>query len=100
MSTAKDLAARAAKLSQRPEEPPAHRQAPPPRASPVRLSVDVSPLTYRAVTSYPEEMNLPEATGRARIPTVEVFRALAEELAVNKDLRNRVAERIRNNLAK
>lgn len=100
--SAKDLAARAAKVNKRPaaEEPPAKRSAAAPRIEPVRLSVDVSPVIYKRVSRFAEDMGLPEAAGKARIPTVEVFRALAEELAVNEELREQVAARILANVSK
>lgn len=90
--TGKNLRARAASVGK--SAPAAAPGVKAPRAEPVRLSVDLPPVTYRAVTAFPEDMGIPAATGRARIPTVEVFRALAEELAADEALRRRVADRI------
>jgi hypothetical protein len=97
------LAARAAAVTFRPdpdspETQAAHGGVAPPRARPVKLTVEVSPGLYSMLKAYPDEAGLPEATGKARIPSVEVFRALLEELAVNKELREHVATRIRENV--
>jgi hypothetical protein len=100
MSKTADLEARAARLGKRQEEEqPAAHKPPAPRAKPVALTLPLSPELYRAVKAYPEEMHLPELTGRARIATADVFRALAEELAENPELREHVATRLRANLS-
>lgn len=97
MSKTADLEARAAAVTARPEPAPA--AAVPPRVRPVKMTVDLSPEQYRQVKAYPDAMGLPEATGKAKIATVEVFRALLEELAVNAELREHVATRIRANVS-
>lgn len=101
------LAARAAAVTRRHEdqpEPAADVEQLPaaparrPRVQPVKLTVELLPGAYRQVKQFPDEMGIPEATGKARIPTVEVFRALLEELADDVELRQRVAARITENL--
>jgi hypothetical protein len=62
------------------------------------MTVELAPDLYRAVKAFPEDMALPDATGRARIPSVEVFRALVEELIDSPELRKSVAKRIRENV--
>lgn len=111
MSRTADLEARAARIGKRHEEPaaepavqekpaaPAAHKPPAPRSKPVALTLPLSPELYRAVKAYPEEMHLPELTGKARIYTADVFRALAEELAEDEELRARVATRLRANLS-
>lgn len=72
----------------------------PQRTRPVRLSVDVGKETYRDLKTFAEDMGLPEQLGRAQIPTMEVIRALIDELSVNKRLREQVAKRLLRSLAK
>lgn len=102
MSKSTDLAARAARLSGKPADKDAgeDRAAFPPRTRDVRMTVDLSPALYQKISAYPLEVGLPQMTGRARVPVVEVFRALVEELAENEDLRRAVANRVRRNGAK
>jgi hypothetical protein len=104
MSKVTDLTARAARLTGKPaddvQDGGEERAATAPRAKDIRMTVDLSPGLYRKVWAYPEDMDLPAQTGRARIPIVEVFRALVEELAVNQELRKAVAKRIRANVSK
>lgn len=75
-------------------------QPKPQRTRPVRLSVDIGKESYRELKTFPEEMGLPEKLDRAQIPTMEVIRALIDELSVNKRLREQVAKRLLRNLAK
>ena len=102
MSKTTDLSARAARLAGKPADKDAgeDRAAFPPRTKDIRMTVDLSPALYQQVSAYPLEVGLPQMTGRARIPVVEVFRALVEELAVNEDLRKAVAKRVRQSVAK
>lgn len=73
-----------------------------PRKKPVRLSVDLPPLTYSAVTAFPAEMGLPEKSGKLRVPTMAVMIALAQLLEEDEsgELRSKVAARVLTNLAK
>ena len=89
--SARDLAARAGRVTT-PEEPRAHPPAP--RAAPVRLSVDLAPAQYQAITAWPAESGIPEAAGVLKVPTVEVFRALAAELLEDPDLQDRIRGRV------
>lgn len=89
--SAKDLAARAGRVTT-PEEP--RKKPPAPRAKPVRLSVDLSPEQYREVTAWPVEAGIPEAAGVLKVPTVEVFRALVDELMDDPELQDRVRIRV------
>lgn len=102
MSKTTDLAARAARLAGKPADKDAgeERSASAPRTKDIRMTVDMAPALYQKIWAFPVEMNLPQQTGKARIPIVEVFRALVEELAVNEDLRKAVAKRVRTNVAK
>lgn len=72
----------------------------PRRTRPVRMSVDIGKETYRELKAFPEEMGLPEKLDRMQVPTMEVIRALIEELSVNKRLREQVAKRLLRSLAK
>jgi hypothetical protein len=69
-----------------------------PRVRPVSMTVDLAPELYRIVKDFPGEMGIPQATGKIRIPSAEVFRALVQELAEDEALRERVANRITANL--
>ena len=89
--SARDLAARAGRVTT-PEQPRAHPPAP--RAAPVRLSVDLPPAHYQAITAWPAAAGIPEAAGVLKVPTVEVFRALAAELLENPELQERISARV------
>jgi hypothetical protein len=91
MSRTAELEARAAALSTKPgpAKPPA------PRARPVKMTVDLAPDLWRVLKDYPEQMHLPDATGLARVPAVEVVRALIRELEQSPELREAVAQRVR-----
>lgn len=91
MSKLAEVEARAAALTTK----PATAQKPPPRARPVKMTVDLAPDLWRILKDYPEQMHLPDATGLARVPAVEVVRALIRELEQSPDLREAVAQRIR-----
>jgi hypothetical protein len=62
----------------------------------IKMSVDLPQSLYKAVNGFAEDMGIPDATGRARIANVEIFRALVEVLIEDRGLRARVASRIIN----
>jgi hypothetical protein len=96
MSRTNALEARTAALS-RTATPPAKPKTAP-RARPVSMTVDLAPELYRIVKDFPAQMGIPQATGKIRIPSAELFRALVQELADDEALRERVANRIADNL--
>jgi hypothetical protein len=63
------------------------------------MTVELEPAAYQFVKAFPDAMGVPQAVGKVRVPTVEVFRALLEELEASAELRTAVAARIRSNLA-
>lgn len=67
--------------------------APAVRDKPIRLSVDLEPTPYRKLVSWCADFAFNE--GRAKINHVWVMRALVEELLKDKDLQQRVIERVR-----
>ena len=89
--TARDLSARAGRVT-RPEETRA--KTPAPRVAQVRLSVDIPPAHYQAITAWPAEAGIPEAAGVLKVPTVEVYRALTAELLASPELQARVSIRV------
>ena len=102
MSKAQDFAARAALVAgtKAPDAPGApDRPAPPPRTAPVKMTVELDHAVYQFVKSWPDAAGIPAAVGKVRVPTVEVFRALLQELEADSDLQGRVASRVRDNLA-
>jgi len=88
-AVARKIADRAAASS---ATPPAVAGRPVVRTRPVRLTADLSPGAYRALTQLGQD--LAEQTGRARVPHVEIVRALIDELAEDGELRARVARRL------
>lgn len=64
-----------------------------PRAKPVRLSVDLAPQTYRQLLTY--SADLASNLGRAKVPHVEVLRALIAELIANPEVRTHIDLRIK-----
>lgn len=107
MSKATDIAARAAKLSERRggrETPgdtvssPANQVRSAPRAKPVRVTTDLAPQSYRQLVAYCTE--LAETFGRAKVPHAEVIRALIGELETDPDLRLVIAEAVRVRMSK
>lgn len=72
----------------------------PSRTRPVRLSVDLGKETYRELKAYPDELGIPEQLGRAQVPTMEIMRALVDELLTNEDVRDAVAARLIRTLKK
>ncbi|MGO1489454.1 MAG: hypothetical protein ACTHWA_13025 [Arachnia sp.] len=101
-----DIAARAAKLGDRKggratessvEDQPTV-SAPVPRAKPVRVTTDLAPQSYRELVAYCQR--LAEDLGRAKVPHVEVIRALVGELETNPELQATVANTVRRVLSK
>jgi hypothetical protein len=95
MTKAQDFAARAAKVAGTTTK----AKAPAVRTAPVKMTVELDPGLYSFVKAFPEAQGIPAALGKVRVPTVEVFRALLEELEEDPDLAGRVAGRVRDNLA-
>lgn len=111
MSRADDIKARAAALSNR--RAPAVQDAPDvaagppvtratqnlaPRAKPVRVTTDLAPQSYRALLSYCAEMA--EDLGRAKVPHVEVIRALISELNANPELQATIRQAVAKTFSK
>lgn len=72
----------------------------PSRSRPVRLSVDLGKETYRDLKAYPDELGIPEQIGRAQVPTMDIMRALVDELLTNAEVRDAVAARLIRTLQK
>lgn len=107
MSKAADIAARAAKLSERRggrETPgdtvssPTNQAKSAPRAKPVRVTTDLAPQSYRQLVAYCTE--LAETFGRAKVPHAEVIRALIAELEADSNLRLVIADSVRARMSK
>jgi hypothetical protein len=79
---------------------PATRTNGPSRSRPVRLSVDIGKETYREIKAFPDELRIPEQIGRAQVPTMDVMRALVDELLTNDEVRAAVAARLIRTLKK
>lgn len=101
-----DIAARAARLGERKAsraveptsgETPVARE-PAPRAKPVRVTTDLAPQSYRQLVAYCQR--LAEELGRAKVPHVEVIRALVGELETDPELQATIATTVRNVLSK
>lgn len=75
---------------------PAHRPAP--RAKPVRVTTDLAPQSYRGLLAY--SAGLAEDLGRAKVPHVEVIRALVNELNTNPALQETIGKAVRTQLSK
>lgn len=116
MITKAELAARAARVSDR--QPPSRstedhvvqdkpagelheiqsvRRAAP-RAKPVRVTTDLAPQSYRALLAY--SASLAEDLGRAKVPHVEVIRALVAELNADPALQATIGKAVRARLSK
>ena len=93
-------AAADAVLARRPAPVPASTSNGPSRTRPVRLSVDITKATYQDVKAYPDELRIPEQLGRVSIPTMDVMRALVDELLSNDEVRAAVAARLIRTLKK
>jgi hypothetical protein len=94
----KDFSARLAVVANTPAGP-APAKAEQVQAAPVKMTVEVDRAAYQFVRAFPEAMGLPDALGLNRVPTVEVYRALLQLLEEDQDLAERVAERMKANLA-
>lgn len=70
------------------------------KAQKVSLTVQLQESYYDQLKAWPERVGLPELLGRKRIPTVEVMRALVEELMNNTELRDKIVRRVLQNLRK
>jgi len=95
MTKAQDFAARAAKVAGNGKAP----KAPAVRTAPVKMTVELDPGLYSFVKAFPDAQGVPAALGKVRVPTVEVFRALLEELEEDGELAGRIAGRMRDNLS-
>jgi hypothetical protein len=78
---------------------PKPEAAPAVRLAPVKMTVELDHAAYQFVRAFPDVMGIPAAVGKVRVPTVEVFRALLEELGQDQDLAARIAARIRDNVS-
>jgi len=110
MSKADEIRARAARVAQRSsqasgpapdvadEATPARTapQAPVVRSKPVRITADLPPQSYRSLVDY--AASLASRFGRARVPHVNVIRALVLELEDDQALQGRIAARIAQDL--
>lgn len=101
-----DIANRAAKLGERKggrpaesetEETPVARPRTAPRAKPVRVTTDLAPQSYRALVSYCQD--LAENLGRAKVPHVEVIRALVAQLEKDPALQATIESTVRTRLS-
>ncbi len=101
-----DIANRAAKLGERKggrptepetEETPVAQPRTAPRAKPVRVTTDLAPQSYRALVSYCQD--LAENLGRAKVPHVEVIRALVAQLEDDPALQATIGSAVRARLS-
>jgi hypothetical protein len=106
MTKAEDMRARAARIAQRSSQgaadAPAEVSEPAPveptvtrpvvRSTPVRITADLPPQSYRSLVDY--AASLAARFGRARVPHVNVIRALVLELERDETLQERIASRI------
>jgi hypothetical protein len=96
----KDFAARANLVSlPASDEPKPDAAAPAVRLAPVKMTVELDHAAYQFVRNFPDVMGIPAAVGKVRVPTVEVFRALLEELDQDPELAARIAARIKANVS-
>jgi transcription antitermination factor NusG len=63
------------------------------------MTVELDHAAYQFVRNFPDVMGIPAAVGKVRVPTVEVFRALLEELDQDPELAARIAARIKANVS-
>ena len=110
MSKAEEMRARAARVAQRSnqgsgaasDETPVPAAAATPakpavvRSKPVRITADLPPQSYRSLVDY--AASLATRFGRARVPHVNVIRALVLELEDDQALQGRIAARIAQDL--
>jgi hypothetical protein len=100
MTKAQDFAARANLVSVPADaEPKPDAAAPAVRLAPVKMTVELDHAAYQFVRNFPDVMGIPAAVGKVRVPTVEVFRALLEELDQDPELAARIAARIKANVS-
>lgn len=69
-----------------------------PRAKPIRVSVDLAPQDYRYLAQFCNE--LAADIGRAKVPHVEVLRALVNELRDNPVLAAAIHKSVSDDLSK
>ena len=100
MTKKDELAARAAGLAARPvvAGKPTASRGHAPRTAPIRITADLAPQSYRALLAYCAD--LAEEIGQAKVPHVEVIRALISELEVNPGLQRSVRRAIVNGMRK
>ena len=67
------------------------------RTKPVRVTSDLSPVQYRELSVFCHQLAV--EIGRARVPQVEVHRALLDELRDDVDLALRVRARVADQLS-
>jgi len=97
--TTDDIAARAAKLSERrPGRETTPARATLPRAKPIRVTTDLSPQDYRHLVAYCAD--LAEHLGRAKVPHTEVIRALVSRLEQDPSLRETITGELKARLSK
>lgn len=87
------LAAQAARVNRpRPERNEStavqSRPATPPRTKPVRVTADLAPQSYRGLVAFCTD--LAGQLGRAKVPLVEVIRALVDQLDDDPQLRSQI----------
>lgn len=105
MSKADEMRARAARAGQRAATPPPPVLEEAPikepsaattpsvvRSTPVRITADLPPQSYRSLVDY--SAALANRLGRARVPHVNVIRALVVELSQDDELQQRIAKRV------
>jgi hypothetical protein len=105
MNSKKGLAARAASVGSRipterdktNKEVTSHIKAAP-LAKPVRLTADLAPQDYRFLVSLCADLAI--NLGRAKVPHVEVIRALITELKNSVDLQKQVLHSVSKQLSK
>lgn len=68
------------------------------RVAPVKMTVDVDQAAYKFVSTFAEVNGVALMVGKARVPTVETFRALLQLLEEDQELATRVANRMVENL--
>lgn len=63
-----------------------------------QLTVTIQRGLYMRLKAWPDAMKLPQRLGRISVPTVEVMRALIEEMLESEELSERISERIMDSL--
>lgn len=98
MSKADDLKARAAQIAARRRTSSGASGTGEISSRKISLTVQLQEGLYRGLKAWPSEAGLPAALGRASVPTVEVMRALVEELLSSDELQELIQKRISKNL--